>query len=612
MLNTIRNIGNMYIYGIPFTLFIALYVICVTITIYVIHKIGTKVKAALVSSLSSLISASIAPSSPPNLPNPPIPASELKIPTHAAIIMDGNGRWATTKSLQRIDGHKEGLKRLEELAYTANKLDIKYLTVYAFSTQNWGRPQEELKGLNELLHTFIKTGAQQIIANNIRIKFIGFLDIYSDEVQKNLSEIENLSEKNTGTLLTICASYGSREEICQAVRNIVSSECSVEQIDENLLSRYMKIAPPIPEPDILIRTGGEYRISNFMLWQIAYSELYFTDVYFPDFNEYEFHKAIAEYSRRKRRFGKIDTTTAATPTNTPQYTQEEIHTSITEYCTNISSSPVHLQLSSELETILKTTHNPVTTSPLQPSTTYKSYINEYSTKILSKINKTSSKIKDYIRQKHGWIQSILSVYDILSTSCTTNIRKKIYENIITKNTDIYVIYTELKKYCKNSSTLSSIKNKIHTFSNMHIKIMNILVQLLNEYEENRHTLTIHQNIQKLTEIIFWIMYPISTLDDKRAVTKMELIELANICAIYTFLQTNEVIKNDESNDIIQYISFHHSRSTLPSLSSYSYINKIHKIALEETIQLYKTNKLENTDSIIIEIKNILEKAESVL
>ena len=599
MLNTIRNIGNMYIYGIPFTLFIALYVVCVTITIYVIHKITTKVKAALCSSLSSLISAST------STPSPPMPTSELKIPSHVAIIMDGNGRWATSKSLQRLDGHKEGLKRLEELANTATKIGIPYLTVYAFSTQNWGRPQEELKGLNELLKEFISNRSQHLIANNIRIKFIGFLDIYSDEVQKNLSEIENLSEKNTGTLLTICASYGSREEICQAVRNIVSAECSVEQIDENLLSRYMKIAPPIPEPDILIRTGGEYRISNFMLWQIAYSELYFTDVYFPDFNEYEFQKAIAEYSRRKRRFGKIDD--ISQQKNTVIYTQDEIQQNIAEYCTKISSNSTQ-PISNELQTILNNTEH-------QP--TYKPDINEYSTKLLSKINKVSSKIKDYISQKHGWAQSILTVYDILSTSCTTNIRKTIYENIISKNADIYVIYTELKKYCKNNSTLSAIKNKIHIFSNMHMKIMNILVQLLNEYEENRHTISIHENIQKLTEIIFWIMYPISILDDKHIVTKMELIELANICAVYAFLQTNEVIKTDESNDIIQYISFHHSHHLLSSSpSSTSYINKIHKIALDETIKLYKinhkTNTLENTDSIIIDIKNILEKAESVL
>lgn len=598
MLNTIRNIGNMYIYGIPLTIFIALYVVCVTITIYVVHKITTKVKATLISSLSSLISAST-----PNSITNPNPTTELKIPTHVAIIMDGNGRWATSKSLQRIDGHKEGLKRLEELANTSNKIGIPYLTMYAFSTQNWGRPQEELKGLNELLHKFITIRAQHLIANNIRIKFIGFLDIYSDEVQKNLSEIENLSEKNTGTLLTICASYGSREEICQAVRNIVSAECSVEQIDENLLSRYMKIAPPIPEPDILIRTGGEYRISNFMLWQIAYSELYFTDTYFPDFNESEFQKAISEYSKRKRRFGKIDD--IPQQKNTVIYTQDEIQQNIAEYCTKISSNSTQ-PISNELQTILNHTQH-------QP--TYKPYINEYSTKLLSKINKVSSKIKDYISQKHGWAQSILTVYDILSTSCTTNIRKTIYENIISKNADIYVIYTELKKYCKNSSTLSAIKNKIHTFSNMHMKIMNILVQLLNKYEENRHTISIHQNIQKLTEIIFWIIYPISILDDKQTMSKMELIELANICAVYAFLQTNEVIKTNESNDIIQYISFHHMQyiQKTQSTNKYSsYINKIHKIALDKTIQLYKPNKLENTDSIIIDVKNILEKAESAL
>ena len=597
MLNTIRNIGNMYIYGIPLTIFIALYVVCVTITIYVVHKITTKVKATLISSLSSLI---MAHQLPPNSTTNPNPTTELKIPTHVAIIMDGNGRWATTKSLQRIDGHKEGLKRLEELANTSNKIGIPYLTMYAFSTQNWGRPQEELKGLNELLKEFISNRSQHLIANNIRIKFIGFLDIYSDEVQKNLSEIENLSEKNTGTLLTICASYGSREEICQAVRNIVSAECSVEQIDENLLSRYMKIAPPIPEPDILIRTGGEYRISNFMLWQIAYSELYFTDVYFPDFNESEFQKAISEYSKRKRRFGKIDD--ISQQKNTVIYTQDEIQQNIAEYCTKISSNSTQ-PISNELQTILNNTEH-------QP--TYKPDINEYSTKLLSKINKVSSKIKDYISQKHGWAQSILTVYDILSTSCTTNIRKTIYENIISKNADIYVIYTELKKYCKNNSTLSAIKNKIHIFSNMHMKIMNILVQLLNEYEENRHTISIHENIQKLTEIIFWIIYPISILDDKQSMSKMELIELANMGAMYAFLQTNEVINTDESNDIIQYISFHHSLSTSPLSSSTSYINKIHKIALDETIKLYKTNKLGNTDSIVIEIKNILEKAESVL
>jgi undecaprenyl diphosphate synthase len=601
----------MYIYGIPLTIFIALYVVCVTITIYVVHKITTKVKATLISSLSSLI---MAHQLPPNSTTNPNPTTELKIPTHVAVIMDGNGRWATTKSLQRIDGHKEGLKRLEELANTSNKIGIPYLTMYAFSTQNWGRPQEELKGLNELLKEFISTRSQHLIANNIRIKFIGFLDIYSDDVQKNLSEIENLSEKNTGTLLTICASYGSREEICQAVRNIVSAECSVEQIDENLLSRYMKIAPPIPEPDILIRTGGEYRISNFMLWQIAYSELYFTDVYFPDFNEYEFQKAIEEYSKRKRRFGKIED--ISQQQNIVIYTQDEIKQNIAEYCKTISSNSTQ-PISNELQTILNNTQHhpsiPNTQPQPHPQSIYKSYINEYSTKLLSKINKVSSKIKDYISQKHGWAHSILTIYDILSDSCTTtDIRKNIYENIISKNTDIYVIYTELKKYCKNISKLSIIKNKIHTFSNMHMKIMNILVQLLNEYEKNKQHDTMHSHIQKLTEIIFWIIYPISILDDKQTVSKMELIELANMGAMYAFLQINNIAMTDESNDIIQYISFHHSQNQHTTPSSSSYINKIRKIVLDETIQLYKTNKLENTDSIVIEIKNILEKVDSVL
>jgi undecaprenyl diphosphate synthase len=601
MLNTIRNIGNMHIYGIPFTIFIALYIICVTITIYVLNKIIKKAKATLLHSLSSLIATATTSH------QQPLPAAthELKIPTHVAVIMDGNGRWATAKSLPRIEGHKEGLKRLEELTYTANKLGITYLTVYAFSTQNWGRPHEELKGLNELLKEFISAKSKQLIENNIRIKFIGFLDIYSDEVQKNLSEIENLSEKNTGTLLTICASYGSREEICQAVRNIISAEQKQEQeqIDENLMSRYMKTSP-IPDPDILIRTGGEYRISNFMLWQIAYSELYFTDTYFPDFNESEFQKAIAEYSKRKRRFGKIDD--ISQQEDTVIYTQDEIQQDVAEYCKKISSNSIQ-PISNELQTILNNTqHQP------QPHPTYKSYINEYSTKLLSKINKVSSKIKDYISQKHGWVHGILTIYDILSDSCTTtDIRKNIYENIISKNTDIYVIYTELKKYCKNISTLSAIKNKIHTFSNMHMKIANILIHLLNEYEKNKQHDTMHSHIQKLTEIIFWIIYPISIFDDKQTVSKMELIELANMCAMYSFLQTNPVAMTDKSNDIIQYISFHHSQNQKKTVSS-SYINKIRKIVLDETIQLYKTNKLENTDSIVIEIKNIIEKAESVL
>jgi hypothetical protein len=337
-----------------------------------------------------------------------------------------------------------------------------------------------------------------------------------------------------------------------------------------------------------------------MLWQIAYSELYFTDVYFPDFNESEFQKAIAEYSKRKRRFGKIED--ISQQQNIVIYTQDEIKQNIAEYCKTISSNSIQ-PISNELQTILNTP---------QPRPTYKSYINEYSTKLLSKINKVSSKIKDYISQKHGWAHSILTIYDILSDSCTTtDIRKNIYENIISKNADIYVIYTELKKYCKNISKLSIIKNKIHTFSNMHMKIANILIHLLNEYEKNKQHDTMHSHIQKLTEIIFWIIYPISILDDKHMVTKMELIELANICAVYAFLQTNEVIKTDESNDIIQYISFHHSQNQQTTPSS-SYINKIRKIILDETIQLYKTNKLQKTDSIIIEIKNILEKADSVL
>ncbi|MDR2917652.1 MAG: isoprenyl transferase [Tannerella sp.] len=230
-----------------------------------------------------------------------------KLPQHVAIIMDGNGRWARSRGENRGEGHREGVVSVRKIVEAAVAIDLKYLTVYTFSTENWSRPDEEVKALMSLMVAAIYRETPDLMKNNVRLMAIGDMTRLPEDVRNTLSECIRQTSVNTGTTLILALSYSSRWEIVQAVERIAddvqSKNITVEDIDENLFSLYLTTYN-LPDPDLLIRTGGEKRISNFLLWQLSYAELYFTDVYWPDFREDEFYEAILSYQRRERRFGK--------------------------------------------------------------------------------------------------------------------------------------------------------------------------------------------------------------------------------------------------------------------------------------------------------------------
>jgi len=230
------------------------------------------------------------------------------LPNHIAIIMDGNGRWAKERNLPRIAGHKAGVEALRDIITSCSKIGISHLTLYAFSTENWKRPPEEVKGLMDLLVIYLKKEINELHKNNVKINVIG--DI-SKLPQNAVSQIEKAKEKtkiNNGLTVSIALNYGSRNEIINAVKNIcidtINNKVQPNDINSELISNYL-YTKDIPDPDLVIRTSGELRISNFLLWQIAYSELWFTDVYWPDFTSEHLFNAIEDYQKRKRRFGGL-------------------------------------------------------------------------------------------------------------------------------------------------------------------------------------------------------------------------------------------------------------------------------------------------------------------
>jgi len=231
-----------------------------------------------------------------------------KMPLHVAIIMDGNGRWAKNKGSQRIIGHKRGVKAVRETVEAAAEIGLKYLTLYAFSTENWSRPANEIKGLMSLLLATLKTETKTLLENNIRLVSIGNFESLPNNLQKELSKTIERTAMNTGTTLNLALSYSSRWEIIQAIKNIGkeihSGKLTAEEIDSCRFEQYLTTRN-IPDPELLIRTSGEFRISNFLLWQIAYAELYFTETLWPDFRKEDFYKAICNFQMRERRFGKI-------------------------------------------------------------------------------------------------------------------------------------------------------------------------------------------------------------------------------------------------------------------------------------------------------------------
>ena len=231
-----------------------------------------------------------------------------KLPHHVAIIMDGNGRWAKRQGLDRIQGHKKGAESVKEVVRTAREIGIEYLTLYAFSEENWKRPRYEIEALMMLLKRYLKSELQEMLENGIRFNTIGNIHRLPQDVQKLLKETKETTSKNSDMVLTLALSYGGRQEICEAMRNIAkrvaAGDIDPSDIDVEVISGFLYTAS-LPDPDLLIRTSGEMRVSNFLLWQIAYTELYITPIMWPDFKKEQFIEAILEYQRRERRFGGI-------------------------------------------------------------------------------------------------------------------------------------------------------------------------------------------------------------------------------------------------------------------------------------------------------------------
>ncbi|MBU5459819.1 isoprenyl transferase [Anaerostipes sp. MSJ-23] len=232
----------------------------------------------------------------------------LNVPQHVAIILDGNGRWAKKKHLPRNVGHAQGSKTVEKIIEDANDMGIKYLTVYAFSTENWKRPQDEVNALMKLLRDYLKICIKRANKNNMKVRVIGDISGLSEDLQQKILELEEASKNNTGINFTIALNYGSRDEMVRAMKamtdDIEARNLKKEDITEDTFKNYLD-TKELPDPDLLIRTSGEERLSNFMLWQLAYTEFYFTDVLWPDFNKKELKKAIEYYNGRDRRFGGI-------------------------------------------------------------------------------------------------------------------------------------------------------------------------------------------------------------------------------------------------------------------------------------------------------------------
>ena len=225
-------------------------------------------------------------------------------PNHIAIIMDGNGRWATSRGKPRIEGHRAGTDNVRRIIQVFHGFGVKHLTLFAFSTENWDRPDDEVRGLFDILREVIGREAQQLHERGVRIKHLGRLDRFSPDLQKAITDSLELTKHNAGMTLCVAFDYGGRSEIIHAVRRISADGLSPEDITEEVLRNNLYL-PELPDPDFIIRTAGEMRLSNFLLWQSAYSEYYATDVLWPDFDEEEAAKALAAFSRRQRRFGRV-------------------------------------------------------------------------------------------------------------------------------------------------------------------------------------------------------------------------------------------------------------------------------------------------------------------
>lgn len=239
-----------------------------------------------------------------------------KLPRHIAVIMDGNGRWAVGRGNNRIFGHQNGVESVRQTVEAAGELGIEYLTLYAFSTENWNRPRSEVDALMGLMVTSIKNETENLHKNNVRLSAIGELNDLPESVRKQLLSAIDYTSENTGLNLVIALSYSGRWEITSAIKRIVNDvlrgKLNVESIDSCTIETYLNTSH-IPDPELLIRTSGERRISNFLLWQLAYTELYFAPVLWPDFRKKDFYEAIIDYQRRDRRFGRVKAPVSAEP-----------------------------------------------------------------------------------------------------------------------------------------------------------------------------------------------------------------------------------------------------------------------------------------------------------
>jgi undecaprenyl diphosphate synthase len=228
------------------------------------------------------------------------------IPEHVAIIMDGNGRWALERGLPRLAGHRAGTENLREIIEACAEFGIQYLTIYAFSTENWKRPDEEIQGLMRIFRTMLDRELKNLHENGVQLRHLGRLDRIDSELQEKVREAIELTKDNQTLILNVAFNYGGRDEILHAVQLLIEDGRTADELDDELFSRYLYTSD-CPDPDLIIRTSGEYRCSNFLIWQGAYSEWYFTKTYWPDFNREELYRALEAFNQRDRRYGEVKT-----------------------------------------------------------------------------------------------------------------------------------------------------------------------------------------------------------------------------------------------------------------------------------------------------------------
>lgn len=232
------------------------------------------------------------------------PISGGRVPRHVAVIMDGNGRWATERGLPRVAGHRAGTENIRRVIERFSDHGVQYLTLYAFSTENWNRPQREVRMLIRLLRLFLRREVDNLHRNGIQLHLLGHIETLPEWLQRQVTAAIDLTRENQKMVLNICFSYGGRDDVLMAVQSIVRAEIPASEITEETVAAHLSTGG-MPDPDLLIRTAGEQRISNFLLWQCAYAEMYFTDTYWPDFGREDIDMALAEYGRRKRKFGGL-------------------------------------------------------------------------------------------------------------------------------------------------------------------------------------------------------------------------------------------------------------------------------------------------------------------